>query len=499
MMGKPYRQLLLPLLSAGLLAASLLHANLSWLVFVGLIPLIHFIVTATVSSRRLVLAVWAFGFLYMLVATTWMLQVNPENWTALKGADKKLNQYFVWLLSSLIFSVGFLLAGLVAALLRQKKLPVVWLCACLVAVIPLSELVRSYAYSLASYGPGALVGPQWNFGSFGLGAMSTPLGYASRLSGLYGLSALVVVLNAGMYLVLTNKRRIGVAALLAVGFLAVVGYVPYRLKGEHSITVGLVHLGVHEDSPRLAELAQGRELDLLVAPEYAYFSFGYQQAEINELLKPAGTFITSMPSNGVYPPFVQTIYYSPTGGVYNVQQKRFLIPTGEFMPYVMTGFARLAGQESWIRSFNSERQVQRAAKPEIPVTSPDGTTYGTLSCSGILAPEQFRRLTRQGANVLVSPASIRLLSGSSLYKKQAREMARFHAVANYRPFIEAARGDESHVLDANGRQVLRLTNGTQLGSVPIVPASRRTPYTLFGEAFIAITTLGVLVVIRKKA
>lgn len=495
---KSYRWQIYLCASLLLLSLTLVTPELSYLVFVALVPFLYFI--TEYNGKKLLSLIWSFGFVYMLLSTVWMLQVQPESWTALQGASGRANQYAVWLLSSFVFSVGFVLLGFIMARLKRRNVAKEVLLMWIVILWPLGEIVRSVLFSIVSFGPGASIGAYWNFGVLGLSAMSTPLAYASRLVGLYGMTALVVVVNLSFYVLLRKNIR-ALGALVAVVVITLIGFFGYRQASGPVKTVGVLHLKSDADQADLGtiRLPDNRRLDLFVAPEHVNISISDIQQKIGPFLKSDGTFVASETENEAAPAVIRILYYSPVAGLFELQSKNFLIPTGEYIPYVISGYSRLVGQNKWIKTFNEARSIRKGTRPEQTVLSPGGINLAVLSCSGILAPEQFRRLASQDAQILISPASLHLLSGASFYKKQAMEMARFHAIANAKPFVQAARGDQSFILDHNGRQILQTSGDTRLVSTQIQLSDRKTPYTLFGELTFYASTLTLTVIsFRKK-
>src|SRR5690606_31808727 len=112
--------------------------------------------------------------------------------------------YFSVGVMAVILSLGMLPLLWTLFVFRRSKergsTSTMWLLSCAWVV---SEWLRSVAFSLFLYGNGASIGDFWNFGSLGLALIDTPLGYASRVAGMYGLSLLCVSIALALYILLT--------------------------------------------------------------------------------------------------------------------------------------------------------------------------------------------------------------------------------------------------------------------------------------------------------
>lgn len=105
-----------------------------------------------------------------------------------------------------------------------------------------------------------------------------------------------------------------------------------------------------------------------------------------------------------------------------------------------------AGTKKVLQDFTYSQQVTPGEKFEKPYNNVR-FSVGALACSGVTALNEYRRLTQQGADILVNSASLSFLTNKSSYHVYAYNMSRFQAVSNNRPFVQASRSGESYILD----------------------------------------------------
>ena len=194
----------------------------------------------------------------------------------------------------------------------------------------------------------------------------------------------------------------------------------------------------------------------------------------------------------------ELVYKNRFNQVLSAQEKSFLVPGGEFMPYLMQGELYLTAQGATVREFEKSVALKKADHLETPVTV-DGVSYGGLMCSGIVSPELYRRLANQGANVLINSTSLSAFTDKSLFHEQAQQILRFDAMANAKPFIQSAIGSRSYIIDSNGN-FLKIAMPGKFAVVydKITPSSTKTPYTRFGELVVPLSIIFLLWVLVRR-
>jgi apolipoprotein N-acyltransferase len=151
------------------------------------------------------------------------------------------------------------------------------------------------------------------------------------------------------------------------------------------------------------------------------------------------------------------------------------------MPYIIEALLRVTGQSEALELNKVTQNVKKGEKTEPPV-SVAGKTIGALACSGAIAPELYRSMVVQGAEVLTNSASLGTFTNAPLYHAQTRQMARFNAIANARPYVQASTGAYSYAIDSNGKFVFRTTKtGLNHQFLSIQTNKAYTWYSKLGE------------------
>lgn len=422
---------------------------------------LYFLVATSSSTSRApdALKLTAIFFAaYYFVVLSWFLEVDTETLAGTTGPQVKL-----FLLVCLIIMTGVLTLvstpfGYILHALRTKILA-----ANMGAILTIAsawivvEWLRSVAFALFLYAPGASIGDYWNFGSLGLATIHTPLGYASRFVGMYGLSFVVVILAVSTALAARKQHQpllimtCTVLVLSAAGvFLAKNEYLP-RLEG--SVLQADNSLQMLTDNHADIAYARDAKKHIVVLPEYSNVhkpeNAAFAQTYAHDRLHDDGVVIDA--SDEVIPPQGKyNVLYArnKNGDKVFSQTKELLIPTGEYIPLVLRALYVATGQSDLAKSFENTRRLERGDPPQALETR--HATIASVACSGILGRNIYRQLVRNGSNVLTNSASLLVFSESKSYFRQSLQMARLHAVANQRTYVQASKGAPAFVIDSDG-------------------------------------------------
>ncbi len=455
------------------------------------------------STKAFLVQCALFGYVFLGVVLNWIYGINTTDLIA--------DTFFAWLFLGLSFllmvgalAIGFVLFGLLYCRLKVSTsnhtilyIPALW---------AVSEWFRSVFFSAFSMGSGGSVGPYWNFGVLGFAFMQTPLAYASRIVGLYGMSFLVVLVAVVIYQLLQKRYRYAYVLAIPVA-LSLAGWGLYRESHGTQLQVGAVGIRADIDNGYQDDLDQKLTRlpsdlpDALVLPEYSYYFVDSGGKKTDRKLPVAIPLVIDSSSQRVDERIENQVSYNqPDGTPLAHFQKNFLIPGGEYIPYLYEAILFYSGNHSIIRSFETDKAVRSAKTPEQTYAYRD-VTYGALACSGAIAPELYRGLAHSGAEILTNSASISTLGVSDAYYGQASQMSAFIAVSNAKPFVQAARGGPSYILDKDRNQ-LAYTNNAQTSD--IVTASvqtnrRRTLYSQLGEWVVWLSIAGIAVLLVHKS
>ena len=499
------------LLSVVGLSLPFVSYQLGWLSLVGILPFIFLLNHIKNQPRNSqIFIIWLVGFLSMSIVLHWLLQTQPERWTAFTGVWSMILLVSGWVIMTLSLSVGYLLFGFVWTRLKLDlndkyiwlSLPTLWV---------LCEFLRTFMFSIISAGPATSIGPYWGFGTLGFAASVTPLVFTGRLLGIYGLSVLVVLISLSIYKLVSTRKIVNGLPLVIALLLVLVGYVAYLPASKNELKVSALQLGVdstmqtpgvsYYDS--ISYKQDPTNSDVLVAPEYSQvFEFKGEGEDpkvlLSKTIKDGGIAITSTSKDGDGKHYNELIVYNRQGEVIESQRKQFLIPIGESSPYIMTIPLRLFGKGSEVDMTMQTREVGRGDNP-IRLTQANGYRTASLVCSGAIAPFMYQELVRDGAELLTNSASLSIFEKSYSYHQQTQQIARFMAVATNRPFAQSTDGSYSYIIDKDGNYLVK-SEQTKLEmiSAEVSPGLHRTVYDYLGEWVLVLSVVVLLTVAYMK-
>ncbi len=443
--------------------------------------------TESEGFRTITAYTTSFFLPFFLVVLSWFLRVNVSGLIGMNRLYSVSSAIIGWLLMSFVVCIPMLPLGLFFGFtIKLRPTPVAWILFCASWVV--LEWLRSVWFSVVLYGSQGTIGDYWNFGNFGLGSVQTPLAVLSRFIGMYGLTFLVVLMALILFFALQQKNLtapLTLTVMMVIAFGVSIRY--YRTDNSGNILQASVlqnattipEAGYHTSIDNKSD----EKRDLIVLPEYSgMFLSDYSSVTetlVNKRLKESGFSVTV--SKGNRQRWYGTLdFHDAKGRLISEQTKGFLIPTGEYLPYMVQIFYHLTGQSSIITHFQHYRQVYKGNPAQ--TFSYGGLTIGPVACSGILGTNIYRNLTRHGAKVLTNSASLIDFAGSKSYFRQSILLARFHAIANNRPFIQSSLGAPAFALNSDGNYIVKPTDSkTRFIDFSFMPNSQITPFTRLGE------------------
>jgi apolipoprotein N-acyltransferase len=341
----------------------------------------------------------------------------------------------------------------------------------------------------------------------------TPLVQVADLTGVYGLSFLLVAVNAAVAEAWITSRAaertlrgalagIGVAALavgLTLGYgLARLGAAPYQPQGESGMTVGIVQGNLDLGSQWRQEF-YGRNLDaymrltldalrterpaLIVWPESAMTFFLdeeplYRSALASMLAPYEALLITGAPrytGPRDRPRYHNTAFLlSSAGAILGWYDKHRLLPFAEYFPVPSLDFLR--------RRFARVREFTPGTSDAL-LPTPAGPA-GIVICNEAVFPEIAAAKVRAGAAYLINLANDTWVSHEK-FSAQLFDIVLLRAVEQRRYLVRASTSGFSGIVDPWGRVVVLTEPFTQAWVTGTVePAQRLTVYARVGDLFV---------------
>lgn len=370
----------------------------------------------------------------------------------------------------------------------------------LTLVFPLMAFVD---YLVALIPATVWIGPQGRLGSLlPIGSptvllINSPIKYASRLVGFFGLAGLFWGLL--ILLSIKGKKRHTLVSTAAVIVLALAGQIAYSEINGTTIKTKIISESL---SSRAAQI-KVEDVNLVIFPEYGLDRINNSnlnsRIERTDKLQPKTYFV------GTEQLFVKdeighlnTIDYGNTyDGITNKKDKYRLIPGGEDLPYAVRVLLRATGQTKTLDYFSLTKGTLKGANKVEPFTLDDNTVVGATPCSSILAPQDYRYLVNKGATILTNSASLSIFKGSRLFSWEQKSFAKFMAVANSRYFLQSANSATAYAIDNNGKTIAEF-EGNKGVVVEVKNNTKKTLYTMFSDWLVVVGWTTVFIIIVTK-
>jgi apolipoprotein N-acyltransferase len=491
-----------------LLASSLPSLDLAPLAWIGLVPLL--LVIRESGLRTAFVTGWLSGATFFVAVTYWVVHTigyytavpTPVAVVLLLMMSTVLGLY------TAVFAVG-------VRWMQMRRLPWVYLAPALWVVL---EWMRGWFF--IGFPWGALGYSQWRF---------TDLVQMVEVTGVYGLSALLVFFNAVFTAVVTARGRLGRRHIVALSLLTVLmialpalgrrrAAALARLAPAGRLVVGLAQGNIAQDHKwdpafvgetkmryaQLTEAATAKGAQLVVWPETATPFFFQERGPDRESVlalsrnldthlvfgSPAATFdgarMTSQ-RNRAY-------LVGPREGEIDHYDKMQLVPFGEYVPF--------AGVLFFVQQMvEAVGTLAPGTRPTV-FEAPQGR-FGVLVCYEGIFPWLSRRLVADGADFLVNVTNDAWY-GQTAAPYQHLAQATLRAVENRAPLVRAANTGISAIVRDDGRvawagpldQMLEHTEAITWHGV-------RTFYTRFGDVFVWTCVLALLaaggVALRRRS
>ena len=472
-----------------LVAAAYPPWDFGWVAFVGWVPLLRCLPgTKPAEAGRL-------GFLAGLaffLATIWWV-VNTM--TTYGRLPIGLSLVALFLLSSVLAGYVAVFAWLLALGESRLALPL-WLLPAMTAVLWTTlEFARTYLFSGF---PWALLGyTQYRQPIVRLLAAAL---------GVYGVSALVMLVNGTIAVLLRCMRRrelragsrrdawiaLGLAGAAALATLGYAREIWVDSTGGPAIRVGLLQGNIDqamkwnerfqvatlETYGRLARSVGSKHPALIVWPETAVPFFLRREAEL------ASRVARIVTETGV-PMLIGSPDLAEDGRLYNTAflvgtdgrilgryDKRHLVPFGEYVP-LQRVFFFLHKMVTGIGDFGRGRNAT--------VFEGAGPPFSVMICYEVIFPAEVREFVRAGATYLVNITNDAWF-GRSGAPYQHLAMAAMRAVENGSYLVRAANTGISAVIAPTGEILAQTELFTEAALVGVIRARQReTPYTRYGD------------------
>lgn len=478
----------LALLSGILVGLSYPPLHLGFLVYIGLIPLIHILLNT--KPKQTIKHSFVASITANFISLYWIGMNSGAGFlpvfASLIGAVLYLSLFWIALGFAVSYAENRFRNGLI--------------------VLPFAWIVMEYIRSIGSLG----------FPWISLALTQTeylPLIQIADVTGTYGVSFWIVLLNVGIYLVLLSSNKKLYSAITFVIFILMLGYGllrinTYHYSGDKNIKIAVTQPNINPDAKwepdsreenfelmhGLLDSALAKNPDMVLWPESAVPAYlrlsRYRRQPIVEKLSEAGIPLLSGTVDRIYDEDRNKLYFNSsifidTSGNTKMYSKINLVPFAEYIP--------LSGLFPSLKKLNFG-QANFTHGKEHTIFEVDSIKFSNVICYESSIPQLLRKFVKNGAQFLTIESNDGWL-GKSSGPYQHFELAKLRAVENRVPIVRCANTGISGVINPLGKveQKIQLDK-KEIIMAEIIPSQRLSFYTRFGEIFAILCILITLTV-----
>lgn len=497
--------MLLAATSGLLLAAAFPAFDLHPLAWIALIPLFFALHDATVKNGFWLGGIS--GLVFFAGTISWV-----ENSVHFYGGISLIPALFITLLLCASLSIYMALFGAALAYVGKNNPPLFLISA--PALWTTFELARAYTF---------FNGFPWSL--LGYSQYSVlPVIQIADITGVYGVSFLIVMVNAALAAFIMNRKQYACMISAAVVMALVLGYGYTRLKTpdqQDGLTISVIQGNIEQDKKwnnayqaevistykRLTLEAIKHHPDLVIWPETATpFYFGGTGQADSTLSSDLEAFtrknnvplLFGSPTYQVAPDRVihlrnSAFLLSAQGKIEAVYHKFHLVPFGEYVPLKRLLF--FVGK--MVQAIGDFQQGEDYTVMTIPARG-SSVTISTVICYEIIFPELVRQFVNNGAGIITTITNDAWFGRTSA-PYQHFSMAVFRAVENRVPVARAANTGISGFIDAKGRILETSTIFTEAHLTrTLTPGREKTLYTRYGDLFAYACVIAALAMLAIK-
>jgi apolipoprotein N-acyltransferase len=496
--------IILSALSAVLLLFSFAPFNLSFLAWFAFVPLFFLLPVRSgekeLTAREIFASCFLSGLIFWSCHISWLTYVTFPGYCLL-----------------VIYLASFLgLFGLLLKFLREKTdYPLIFIAPPLWVLL---EFIRTY-FPIIGF-PWSLLGySQWQ---------NIPLIQISSVTGVYGVSFLIVMFNAAIadFIFAKTKRHFRnlLLSLLILTGIVIYGHIiSVGEEGEcRKIKISAIQGNIAQDIKWDEEYAENivniyaelsiyaetdPDISLVIWPETSYPDYVDIDSALFKKIQTLTRYLGIPLLMGAVTQqngrdYNSALLISPDGEIKQVYNKLHLVPFGEYTPFKKLFFF-LNNTTPQIGDFSKGTEYTVF---QTPITDNRTAPFSVLICFEDLFPDLSRNFAIQGAEFLVVITNdAHFHESPALWQHFTHSV--FRAVENRRPVVRAANNGISGFIDSYGRPIKILDeNGRAVGirgyaTSQISPSFTNTFYTRFGDLFVYLNIFYlsvVLMIILKK-
>lgn len=479
--------IILSILSGLLLGLSFVFPSLGFIAWLAFIPLVSFL-RKEKSLKKNFWAGFLTGLVFLSLVFSWLFQVLPLNWL---GVENSILGFFllflVWFLGALVLPSLIGVFFLSYQFFSKKDwldillIPFLWI---------IFEYLRGLVFSLIFSGSQSVIGGHWTFGHLGyLLADNASLRVLASFGGIYFLSFLLVFFNVVLFILFKRKKLLFLFLFLILIFSNF--FVPFKSneKGE-SLKIALIttnfspsfHISQEEREMRMETekslVKESSEADIIVFPEDSRFLKFVSSSWLKDEFFQKETLIIDSSRLETEEGLKSIItFWNSQKDIVGFQEKLFLVPFGEYLPY-LTEFLAGVFDKNWLREYRVSRSYNKGEK--LNSVNFKGVNIGALLCSEILSPYFYGKLG-ESSNILFNMGNHDFSHGSLILDNQIKSISRIRAIETGKCLVKTANRGSSYIIDPRGRIIKETGIGNKVVLAEVYPKEKKTFYNNYGN------------------
>ncbi len=483
-----FKYIIFSILSGILLALSFQNFNLFFLAWIAFIPLIYCIYKSSLIYSGLCGVVS--GIAYSAIAFNWMYVFMLVNTKSVKAA--LIVAILFWLYQTIYFVLWSLIINIVKS---YKKIIIAIFAAGLWIVF---EYIKNY---FLSGFPINLLG--YSQGSF------TQIIQIADVSGVYGISFIIIVINFLLFYCLYNKNKKFLVVAVSIFFaMLIYGFVRInqisKINNKDEIKIGVVQPNIAQEKKwrkslkdeiintiyTTAQFFKDKNCDVILYPETLLPRMLEQVEEIQTLVKSISEYSDlsliggkTVENKNLY----NAIFLiSQDGSIVDKYKKKHLVLFGEYVPFE-NFLVKLLEKVNLTDNFSEE--------VELRVFKFDKYTLGINICSENYYPYLSRELVLKGATLLTTHSNDAWCDGLS-YPYQHFVLNIFRAVENRKYVVVASNTGISGVIASTGKIIRQTKNQEQIClEETVYPNNYITIYDKIGDLFVYLCMVYIILIL----
>ena len=421
------------------------------------------------------------------LALIWVWSVYPIEWLSFDlGSLQLVIIFFYWLTAALWLGLGGVFFALVFLVLKRFgtrtllfiTAPALWV---------LSEIVGSLIFSIITNGAGGTITSAFSFGFIGyLLAQHSLLVYFAKVYGVYSLGVVLVALATVFVWLIKSAKYQKKYILIGLLFLYGTGFIPVSFEDDRTDeffdvvvidtqfppsyirTVAGVEV-VRAETQRAVDEALKLQPDYIILPEDTrYFDQRLSPNQILSLFRfqkqnPEVIIVDTGRVNFNEKSVLQSFVYNGKENTFDRSQKRYLVPQGEFMPYVYKWALTLFGYGELVARL--EKDMSYVVGPNTTQADFADSSPGVLFCFESVSPWGVQKILAERGEVpfIAHPVSHAWFNKPTILWKNLNTMLRVQAIWSDQYIVSAGGHVEGIVISPSGNiePLENITNGDQ--------------------------------------